>query len=237
MNRCTQCQFGFGQQPAEHACDVEELRASAAGGCGPHGPDGPILLANISTRTGSCVPSTYYAKSIPKGSAGRSLGRRRPATRVPQVRVVRALRRLRPESRYTPRQARQPHPILNPEFAVPARNRSGPQILPANARSSRPLVRALRKPRPDSAFFIFNSCFPRLMRIFGFALDTSSRQNQAAACFCTRLFVSLASPKILRLGKIANKFAFCSRLIRIFVFRWQNSLPNARSRGRSDSCC
>ena len=32
----------FGAQPAEGAHDCTELRASAAGGCGPHGPDGPI---------------------------------------------------------------------------------------------------------------------------------------------------------------------------------------------------
>ena len=29
------CMFRFGLQPAKAACDVEELRAFAAGGCGP----------------------------------------------------------------------------------------------------------------------------------------------------------------------------------------------------------
>ncbi len=38
-----------------------------------------------------------------------------------------------------------------------------------------------------------NASAPRLIRIFGFAEDTSSRQKQADVCFCTQLLLSLYS--------------------------------------------
>ncbi len=57
-----------------------------------------------------------------------------------------------------------------------------------------------------------------LFRIFNFVLDTPSRHNRANACFCARLFVSLASLKILTLGKMQTSLLLPS-LIRIFVDR------------------
>ena len=61
----------------------------------------------------------------------------------------------------------------------------------------------------------------RLIRIFDFVLDTPSRHNQAGACFCARLFVSLASPKILAFGNVQINLTLLS-LIRIFVpYRFQ----------------
>ena len=38
-----------------------------------------------------------------------------------------------------------------------------------------------------------NLTLPSLIRIFDCVLDTPSRHNQACACFCARLFVSLSS--------------------------------------------
>ena len=55
-------------------------------------------------------------------------------------------------------------------------------------------------------------CLQKSLGIFDRVLDTPSRHNQADACFCARLFVSLAAPKILRPGKITNKFAFAPGL-------------------------
>ena len=46
--------------------------------------------------------------------------------------------------------------------------------------------------------------------------DTPARRNQAGACFCARLFVSLASPKILPLGNVQINLTLPS-LIRIFA--------------------
>ena len=43
---------------------------------------------------------------------------------------------------------------------------------------------------------------PNILPVFDFVLDTPSRHNQADACFCARLFVSLASPWILPLGNV-----------------------------------
>ncbi len=40
---------------------------------------------------------------------------------------------------------------------------------------------------------LFYSCN---FRIFNFVLDTPSRHNQAIACFCARLFVSLAAQTV-----------------------------------------
>ena len=45
-------------------------------------------------------------------------------------------------------------------------------------------------------------CLQKSLGIFDRVLDTPSRHNQADACFCTRLFVSLASPWILPLGNV-----------------------------------
>ena len=51
-------------------------------------------------------------------------------------------------------------------------------------------------------------------RIFDFVLDTPSRHNQADACFCARLFVSLTSSKILSFGNVQINLTLHS-LIRI----------------------
>ena len=61
-----------------------------------------------------------------------------------------------------------------------------------------------------------NLTLPSLIRIFDCVLDTPSRHNQACACFCARLFVSLSSPKILPLGNVQINLTLRS-LIRIFV--------------------
>ena len=45
-------------------------------------------------------------------------------------------------------------------------------------------------------------CLQKSLGIFDRVLDTPSRHNQADACFCARLFVSLASPWILPLGNV-----------------------------------
>ena len=51
--------------------------------------------------------------------------------------------------------ARRSFFTFNSSFFIHARNgRSGPQLRPAKARCSRPLVRALRKLQPDFSFFI-----------------------------------------------------------------------------------
>ena len=66
----------FGAQPAEGAHDCTELRASAAGGCGPHGPDGPIQTRDkpAAERTGLLSSSARMQPSA-RGrlrAAGRS---------------------------------------------------------------------------------------------------------------------------------------------------------------------
>ena len=74
-------------------------------------------------------------------------------------------------------------------------------------------------------------CLQKSLGIFDRVLDTPSRHNQADACFCTRLFVSLASPWILPLGKMQTSLLLLS-LIRIFgrvfadVFDKPSAMPN-----------
>ena len=74
-------------------------------------------------------------------------------------------------------------------------------------------------------------CLQKSLGIFDRVLDTPSRHNQADACFCARLFVSLASPWILPLGKMQTSLLLLS-LIRIFgrvfadVFDKPSAMPN-----------
>ena len=55
---------------------------------------------------------------------------------------------------------------------------------------------------------------PNILPVFDFVLDTPSRHNQADACFCARLFVSLTSSKILSFGNVQINLTLHS-LIRI----------------------
>ncbi|WP_301186894.1 hypothetical protein, partial [uncultured Alistipes sp.] len=57
---------------------------------------------------------------------------------------------------------------------------------------------------------------PSLIRIFGFAQDTSPRQIANKFAFALGLFVSLTASKILPLGK-KQAYLFLPSLIRIFV--------------------
>ena len=74
-------------------------------------------------------------------------------------------------------------------------------------------------------------CLQKSLGIFDRVLDTPSRHNQADACFCARLFVSLASPWILPLGNVQINSTLPS-LIRIFgrvfadVFDKPSAMPN-----------
>ena len=85
-----------------------------------------------------------------RGRRAAASPQRWPAARVPQVRFKRVLRRLRPEQKHKPTRVQQTHLILN--FAVPNRTAAGRSFAPrrpAKARISRPLMQALRKPRPE----------------------------------------------------------------------------------------
>ena len=67
-------------------------------------------------------------------------------------------------------------------------------------------------------------------RIFDFVLDTPSRQNSNVIRFCTRLFVSLAVPRILGSGWNRMPFGLPS----IFV-SWAK--PKIRTHGKSERAC
>ncbi len=84
---------------------------------------------------------------------------------------------------------------------------------PARVRPSAGCVRPRQAPCPGSGPLFLRRKRPPLRRLCPRYCVSANRKR---AAFALGLFVTLAAPKILRLGKNASKLAFFARLIRIF---------------------
>ena len=145
----------------------------------PQPPPGGGLLLMVTS------PSARL-RAWPSGSTSPAAASqaRRPAVRCRTC----ALRRLRPEFGDMPKRIQQSL-ILNFEFAVPARNRSGPQLRPAKTRGD-PYFASARAVASQAASrsiilnFAFRPCKGRAGRSLGAAEARSSLASLAYSAGC-----------------------------------------------------